>query len=84
MDWSKALCREFPPDIFFAPDVDRHTYIQMVQAGGYRYPEDAVAVCRACEIREACLTYALEHREREGVWGGMTEHQRRRLLERAG
>lgn len=33
-------------------------------------------VCRGCEIREACLEYALARDERFGVWGGMSTQQR--------
>ena len=41
--------------------------------------EDAKAVCRACVVREECLTYALEHCERHGIWGGLSERERRRI-----
>jgi WhiB family redox-sensing transcriptional regulator len=49
------------------------------------YPEKgestraAKAVCRACEVRAECLEYALAHGERFGVWGGYSEHERRRI-----
>lgn len=38
----------------------------------------AIAVCRACPVREECLDYALEHGEL-GMWGGTTERQRAAL-----
>ena len=40
----------------------------------------AKAVCAMCHVRTACLEYALASRERDGVWGGATEKERRRLL----
>jgi WhiB family redox-sensing transcriptional regulator len=33
-----------------------------------------------CPVRQLCLEHALAHREREGVWGGMTERERRRIV----
>jgi WhiB family transcriptional regulator, redox-sensing transcriptional regulator len=41
---------------------------------------EAKAVCAECPVRQACLEYALNHREREGVWGGATERERRRII----
>lgn len=42
--------------------------------------EPAKAVCGVCPVREACLEHALGSREREGVWGGATERERRRIV----
>jgi len=42
----------------------------------------AVAICTTCPVQMECLEYALEARERYGVWGGKTEKQRRQLLRR--
>ena len=39
----------------------------------------AKSICAQCTVREACLEYALAHREREGIWGGATERERRRI-----
>jgi len=50
------------------------------------YPEDdeasceAKAICEQCNVRTACLEHALAHREKEGVWGGCTERERRRII----
>ena len=41
---------------------------------------EAKAVCAVCPVRQACLEHALAHREREGVWGGTTERERRRIV----
>ena len=42
----------------------------------------AKAVCAECPVREACLEHALTHRERLGVWGGLSQRERRRVLRR--
>ena len=42
----------------------------------------ARAVCAGCPVRLACLEYALAVRERHGIWGGLNELERRRLLQR--
>ena len=42
----------------------------------------AKAICGGCPVRLACLKYALEIQEPHGIWGGLTEHERRVLLER--
>lgn len=41
--------------------------------------EEAKAICNVCPVRETCLEYALGNREREGVWGGLNERERRRV-----
>ncbi|MEY2468459.1 MAG: WhiB family transcriptional regulator, redox-sensing transcriptional regulator [Actinomycetota bacterium] len=63
---NRAACRGIDPDIFF-PVTDEDA-------------EAAKAVCDACPVREACLEFALAAREREGVWGGATERERRRII----
>jgi WhiB family transcriptional regulator, redox-sensing transcriptional regulator len=41
---------------------------------------EAKAICAECPVRQACLEHALANREREGVWGGSTERERRRIV----
>ena len=60
-----AACRGLDPDIFY-PLEDEEA-------------EPAKAVCEQCGVRQACLEYALAGREKEGVWGGATERERRRI-----
>ncbi|HWG75033.1 MAG TPA: WhiB family transcriptional regulator [Acidimicrobiales bacterium] len=62
----RAACRGVDPDIFF-PVSDEEA-------------EEAKAICAGCSVREACLEYALANREYDGVWGGATERERRRLI----
>jgi WhiB family redox-sensing transcriptional regulator len=53
------------------------------------YPEkggsviDAKATCHRCPVEAQCLAYALEHDERFGIWGGMSERERRKLKSNA-
>ncbi len=61
----RAACFGVDPDVFFP--------ISEEEAG------PALTFCGACRIREECLAWALKNGERYGVWGGLTEQQRRRL-----
>ena len=62
----QAACRGLDPLIFY-PATDEEA-------------EDAKDVCDDCPVREACLEHALAVREKEGVWGGATERERRRII----
>lgn len=62
----KAACRGVDPDIFY-PVTEEDA-------------EEAKAVCAGCVVRQTCLEWALTNRERDGVWGGATERERRRIL----
>ena len=64
----RAACRGVDPDIFY-PVTDEEA-------------EDAKAICRMCPVQELCLDWALSTREKEGVWGGATERERRRIIRR--
>jgi WhiB family transcriptional regulator, redox-sensing transcriptional regulator len=61
-----AACRGVDPDIFY-PTSDEEA-------------EQAKAICGLCSVRHACLEHALAIREKEGVWGGATERERRRII----
>ncbi len=61
-----AACRGLDPEIFY-PALEDDVV-------------DAKAVCGACLVQETCLEFALTVREKEGVWGGATEKERRRIL----
>ena len=41
-------------------------------------------ICRSCTVRQECLNYALRHRIKEGIWGGMNERERRKVLKQRG
>lgn len=61
----RALCAQTDPEAFF-PD----------KGGSTR---EAKKVCLSCEVRLECLEAALENDERFGIWGGMSERERRKL-----
>ncbi|MER5932747.1 WhiB family transcriptional regulator [Streptomyces sp. NPDC002054] len=67
-DWSaQAACRTTDPDELFVQGAAQNR---------------AKAVCTGCPVRTECLADALDNRVEFGVWGGMTERERRALLRR--
>ena len=69
-EWQdRALCAQTDPESFFP------------EKGGST--REAKRVCGGCEVRAECLGYALEHDERFGIWGGLSERERRRLKRQA-
>jgi WhiB family redox-sensing transcriptional regulator len=65
----RALCAQTDPEAFFP------------EKGGST--REAKRVCMACEVRAECLEYALAKDERFGIWGGLSERERRRVKKRA-
>lgn len=69
-DWQeRALCAQTDPEAFFP------------EKGGST--REAKRICQGCEVKDECLEYALEHDERFGIWGGLSERERRRMKHRA-
>ena len=67
LSWrQRAACRGVDPDVFYPSSEEEG--------------EEAKSICRVCPVRESCLEYALANRERDGVWGGATERERRRII----
>jgi len=70
-EWhERALCAQTDPEAFFP------------EKGGST--REAKKICTGCEVRAECLSYALAHDERFGIWGGLSERERRRLKRAAG
>ncbi|MCT1460002.1 WhiB family transcriptional regulator [Aestuariimicrobium sp. p3-SID1156] len=65
----QALCAQTDPEAFFP------------EKGGST--REAKRVCETCTVKRECLEYALENDERFGIWGGLSERERRRLRKRA-
>jgi WhiB family redox-sensing transcriptional regulator len=75
MDWRhSAVCREEDPELFFPIGNTGPALLQV---------EEAKAVCRACPVMEHCLQWVLESGPEEGVWGGLSEDERRLMRRRA-
>ena len=75
MDWRhRAACRDEDPELFFPIGNTGPALLQI---------EEARAVCRRCEVVDTCLTWALESGQDAGVWGVMSEDERRALKRRA-
>jgi WhiB family transcriptional regulator, redox-sensing transcriptional regulator len=69
-EWQeRALCAQTDPEAFFP------------EKGGST--REAKQICNSCDVRSECLEYALGHDERFGIWGGLSERERRRLKRRA-
>jgi WhiB family redox-sensing transcriptional regulator len=60
-----ALCAQTDPEAFFP------------EKGGST--RDAKRICTTCEVKAQCLDYALQNDERFGIWGGLSERERRKL-----
>jgi WhiB family redox-sensing transcriptional regulator len=66
LDWQDdANCVGVDPDLFFP---ERGASVK-----------EAKDVCAECTVRERCLEYALVNAEKFGIWGGLSERERRRL-----
>ncbi len=62
---SRALCRDSDPDRLFVTGAAQRK---------------AAVMCRRCPVKQECAAEALDNRVEHGIWGGMTERQRRALL----
>jgi predicted Fe-S protein YdhL (DUF1289 family) len=66
---SRGLCAQTDPEAFFP------------EKGGST--REGKRICSACPVRAECLEWALDHDERFGIWGGLSERERRRLRRNA-
>lgn len=68
--WDQAACLDIDPELFFplgrSPQARRQT-------------EEAKAVCRRCPVIKECLQCALDTHQEFGVWGGMSDEERRNI-----
>ena len=74
MTWrDRAACLDEDPELFFP----------IGNTGpAFRQIEEAKAVCRRCEVRETCRSWAMESGKDDGVWGGLSTDERRALKRR--
>jgi len=74
MDWrNHAACLDEEPELFFPIGNTGPAVLEI---------EEAKAVCGRCEVVETCLAWAIESGQDAGVWGGMSEDERRALKRR--
>jgi WhiB family redox-sensing transcriptional regulator len=69
----RAACLRVDPDLFFPIGNNRPTLEQI---------DEAKAVCGRCPVVEQCLNWAVRVEQVEGIWGGMTESERRAMRRR--
>ncbi|MGW7463840.1 WhiB family transcriptional regulator [Streptomyces xantholiticus] len=73
-DWrASASCSTEDPELFFPIGTTGPALLQI---------EEAKAVCRRCPVMEECLDWAMDNGLDDGVWGGLSEEERRTLRRR--
>ena len=70
---NRAACSGEDPELFFPTGTTGPAMFQI---------EEAKQVCRRCDVREQCLAWALDRSQDHGVWGGLSEDERRALKRR--
>ena len=65
-----ALCRDTDPELFFPVGTTGHALTSI---------EHAKRVCSECRVTSACLDFALETNQDSGIWGGLSEEERRAI-----
>lgn len=75
-DWRHySACRDEDPETFFPVGTSGPAVLQV---------EQAKAICRRCPVVDECLQWALESGQDAGVWGGLSEEERRSVKRRGG
>ena len=75
MDWRHdAACRDVDPELFFPIGNTGPAILQIAEAK---------QVCHRCPVMEPCLQWAIESGQDSGVWGGLSEDERRAVKRRA-
>ncbi|GAX49151.1 WhiB family transcriptional regulator [Streptomyces olivochromogenes] len=74
MYWhERAACLRVDPDLFFPVGNSGPTLVQI---------DEAKAVCGRCPVAQQCLSWAVQTGQVDGIWGGMTESERRAVSRR--
>lgn len=74
MDWrNRAVCVDEDPELFFPAGTSGPALLQI---------SEAKAVCRRCPVSGECLSWALTRGEAFGIWGGLSEDERRAVKRR--
>ena len=81
-DWrAQGACLDEDPELFF-PLGEEHTTSKAPTGPVQAQQDEAKAVCRRCPVTESCLDWALRAGQDSGVWGGLSEDERRALKRR--
>lgn len=70
---TRSICRDTDPDLFFPVGTTGQALVQI---------ERAKEVCAECPVHDDCLQYALDTNQDSGIWGGMSEEERRNIRRR--
>ncbi len=71
MDWvHRARCKDEDPELFFPVGTTGPAAVQI---------EQAKTICRRCDVRAECLEWAMATGQDAGIWGGLSEEERRAL-----
>jgi len=79
---SYGACRDSDPDLFFGVDPGFGCYGEL-KAERVAREKAAKAVCADCPVQDLCLKFAMAAPEQDGVWGGLTDKERRRMRQAA-
>jgi WhiB family transcriptional regulator, redox-sensing transcriptional regulator len=71
--WEQAACQSSDPELFFPITERGRSGLQV---------SEAKTVCAGCRVRQQCLDYAIDTRQPHGIWGGLSEAERRLIAER--
>ena len=71
--WDIAACRKSDPELFFPISAAAAASAEVARAK---------RICASCPVQSRCLSYALHHRQEQGIWGGLTDDERRQLIRR--
>lgn len=73
-EWQyEGVCRDLDSDLFFHPEGERGPARR-------RRAANAKSICAGCPVMQECRDHALASKEPYGIWGGMTEEERRALI----
>lgn len=82
LPWAdEALCAQTDPDLFFEQSTSRYEHVTSKDAS--ERISAAKGICRRCPVMRQCRQYAMDHPELEGIWGAMTEKERRQARKEA-
>jgi WhiB family redox-sensing transcriptional regulator len=74
-DWQRlGACQSVDSDVFFPPATFENKEARQLRESR------AKAICHGCEVRVECLEWAVAIQEPHGVWGGLNESERRRMI----